>query len=385
MPGSRQHNRILLINNQPGEMNIELYSVRGFTGSALHHKLEQSLAARQLPYTINQVNHVGQFVKAGLASVPAFKIGEKIIQHPHEGDVEETVRQVIDYLLSLKAYSILVPIDFSEESTHAVSYACMIARRFGYGLTLAHVHQTMYDPISAGALDVQFLLDINKRLLEMVDSLNADHNKKGVNVPVTAHLEVGVASSSLIELLGQDQFEMIVMATKATDNAVRRFFGTVSSDVSRHSHKPVMVIPPQTEVKFPDRILVGFTEELFDEGVLEFIISFGGKQNVVFDFIHVTDDDRQFEILKNKLDSRLTASHAMLSDFNIKALKENELKIHEVLFNYATETRADMLILVSHHRSFMDNLLHSSVTKKALHQPPIPLMIVHKEVDNSKS
>lgn len=366
-------------------MNIELYSVRGFTGSALHHKLEQSLVAHHLPYTIHQINHVGQFIKAGLVAVPAFKVGDKIIQHPHEGDVDETVRLVIDYLLALKVISVLVPIDFSEESTQAVSYACMIARHFGYGLTLAHVHQTFYDPISAGALDAQFLLDSNKRLLEMVDSLNAEHNSKDINVPVSAHLEVGVASSSLIELLDQDHFEMMVMATKATDNAVRRIMGTVSSEVSRHSHKPVVVIPPQTVIKFPGKIMVGFTEALLEEGVLEYILHFGSKQNIIFDFVHITDDDHQFGILKNKLYARLMASRSLLSGFNIKALSANELKIHEVLFNYAAEARAGMLILVSHHRSFIDNLLHSSVTKKALHQPPLPLMIVHKKVGETEN
>lgn len=362
-----------------------MYSVRGFISSALHQRMEQALDTHQLTYNINQINQVDQFIKAGLASVPAFKIGEKIFQHPHDGDIDETVREVIDYLLSEKVNSILVPIDFSEESTIAVSYACMIARHFGFGLTLAHVHQTVYDPISAGALDAQFFLDSNKRLMDMVDSLNAEHRSKGIKVPVSAHLEVGVASSSLIELLDHHQFEMMIMATKATDNTVRRFFGTVSSEVSRNSNKPVVVIPPETEMKFPGKIIVGFTEELLQEGVLEYILSFGRQQNVIFDFIHVTDDEQQFASLKNKLYARLIANRSLLSGFNIKALKEAELKIHEVLFNYASETRAGMLILVSRHRSFVDSLLHSSVAKKALHNPRIPLMIVHKEASDAKT
>ena len=73
-------------------MNIELYSIRGFTGNALKKKLEQVLAAHHMPYTIIEINHVDQFIKAGLASVPAFRIGNKVIQHPHEGDVDEIGR-----------------------------------------------------------------------------------------------------------------------------------------------------------------------------------------------------------------------------------------------------------------------------------------------------
>jgi hypothetical protein len=81
-------------------MKIELYSVRGFTGSALKSKLEQLIIAHHLPYTIIEINLVDQFIKAGLASVPAFRIGNKVIQHPQDGDVDETIAQVMDYILT---------------------------------------------------------------------------------------------------------------------------------------------------------------------------------------------------------------------------------------------------------------------------------------------
>jgi nucleotide-binding universal stress UspA family protein len=374
-----QPDPILLSYTHSVDMNIELYSIRGFTGSALKEKLEQALASHHMPYTITEIFHVDQFIKAGLASVPAFKIGDKIIQHPHDGDVNETVSMVINYILSENVNSILVAVDFSEESNHAIAYARMMAQQLGYGLTLAHVHQTLYDPISAGALDVQILQDANKRLEDMVETLNLEHAAKGINVHVNASLEVGEAASSLVGLLDHGKFELMIMATKATDNAMRRFFGTVSSEVSRQSHKPVVVVPPKAEVKFPGKMIVGFTEELILNGALEYILNFGAKHNVFFDFVHVTDDRKHFEILKGKLYEKLVLNRNLLCGFNIRALEDDEKKIHEVLFKYAADVRAGMVILVSHHRGFIDNLRHSSVTRKALHHPDIPLMIIHQQ------
>src|SRR6187549_2130294 len=101
-------------------MTIELYSVKGFTGSALKQKLQDALSFHHMPYTVVEINHVDQFIKAGLASVPAFKIGSKVIQHPHDGVPDETVKSVVDYIMTEKADSILVPVDFSDESTRAV-------------------------------------------------------------------------------------------------------------------------------------------------------------------------------------------------------------------------------------------------------------------------
>jgi len=359
-------------------MNIELYSVRGFTGSALKTKMEEALASHHMPYTIMEINHVDQFIKAGLASVPAFKIGEKIFQHPHDGDLNETVNMVMHYILSENVNSILVAVDFTEESNHAIAYAKMIAQHLGYGMTLAHVHQTLYDPISGGALDVQFLQDANTRLEEMVSELNLDHAAHGINVHVNAHLEVGEAASSLIELLDHGKYELMIMATKATDNALRRFLGTVSSEVSRLSHKPVVVIPPNAEIRFPGKLVVGFSEELFLDGTLEYILSFGVKHKVIFDFVHVTKDPQNFEVLKGKLYEKLMLRRDLLGGFNIRSLHEDDRKVHEILFAYATDARAGMVILVSHHRGFMENLRHTSVTRKALLHPEIPLMIVHQ-------
>lgn len=361
-------------------MNIELYSIRGFTGSTLKKKLEQVLAAHHMPFTITEINHVDQFIKAGLASVPAFRIGNQVIQHPHDGDVDETVAHVMDYILTEHINAILVPVDFSEESTLAIAYAGMIAHHLGYSLTLAHVHQTLYDPISAGALDVKFLQDANKGLLELVDTLNAEHAAKGINVHVTAHLEVGETMSSLIELLERDHFELMVMATRATDNAIRRLFGTVSSGVSRNSNKPVIVVPPQTEIKFPGKVVVGFTEELMTEGTLEYILSFGSKYNMFYDFVHVTDDQHQFEVLKSRLYEKLAINQPQLTGFNIRSIQPGEMKIHESIFTYALEARSALVILISHHRTFMENITHTSVTKKALLNPSLPLMIIHTPV-----
>lgn len=365
-------------------MKIELYSVKGFTGSALKQKLEDALSSHHMPYTIVEINHVDQFIKAGLVSVPAFKVGTRLIQHPHDGNPDETVQRVIDYIMSEKVNSILVPVDFTEESSRAIDFARMMASHFGYGLTLAHVYQTLYDPVSAGAIDVQFLQDTNKRLLALVDSMNAENEKLGISVPVMAHLEIGETSSSLIDLLNHGKFEMLIMATKAIDNPVRRLFGTISSEVSRHSNKPVVVVPPQTEIKFPGKMVVGFTEELMLEGALEYILAFGAKNNVFFDFVHITSDTAQFTLLKNKLYERLVINREMLCGFNIRSVADPDHQIHEVLFDYAQEVRAGMVVLVTHHRSFLESLSHSSVTKKALQHPPLPLMIIHHSKGEGK-
>ena len=358
-------------------MNIELYSVKGFTGSVLKSKLEKALHGLHLPYAIVELSHVDEFIKAGLSSVPAFKIGEKIIQHPQNGSPDETVNSVMDYLLSGKVSTILVPVDFSGESNLAIAYATLMANHFNLGITLAHIHQTMYDPVSAGALDAQFLEESEKQLNALADKLNKENEANHVQVPVLTHLEVGETSSSLLELLQQGQFTMMVMGTRSVDNVFRRIFGTVSSEVSLNSSKPVIVIPPHSEVTFPGKMVVGFTEELFQDSTLDYILSFGVEKNVFFDFVRVTDDVEEFNSMRDKLYEKLVTNRQVQNASQIMAIHPGDKKVHEVLFSYTQEVNADMLVMVSRQRSFLEKLQHASVTKKALHQPPVPLLVLH--------
>ncbi len=359
-------------------MNIELYSVKGFTGSALKQKLERELIAKQLAYTVMEINDVDQFIKAELASVPAFKIEDKIIPHLGKDTVDQTIEKVMEYMLSEYASSILVPVDFSEESMHAVAYAQMVAEKLSLGLTLVHIHTSIYDPVSGGALDAQFLHGSNNRLIELVDIFNTENKEKGIDVYVSAHMEVGEPSASLIDLLDQGAYDLMVIGTKAIDNTIRRLFGTVSSAVSRNSKKPVIVVPSSSKLKFPEKIVVGFSEALLLNKSLDNILAFGIKSNVFFDFVHVTDDNEAFDALKGKLYEELVVNRTLLCGFNIRPVFDDGLSIDETLFNCAVEAGAQMIAFVTHHRSFPENLLHTSVTRKALTHPEIPVMIFHQ-------
>jgi nucleotide-binding universal stress UspA family protein len=360
-------------------MHIELYSVKGFTGSALKQMLEEELGKHQLAFKVTEINHVDQFIRAELASVPAFKIGRKIIAHKDKATVEDTVKDVMDYILDKCLMSILVPVDFTEESMHAVAYANVIAGKLSLGLTLVYIHKPIYDPLSAGALDVQFLHNSNKRLIELVDAYNADNAANGIAVRFSAHLEVGEPSTSLIELFDEGKYEIMVIGTKGVDNTFRRLFGTVSSAVSRKSKRPVIVVPAGSEIKFPGKIVVGFTEELMLDRALEDILDFGTRNNVFFDFIHVTDDNDAFDTLKNKLYERLVVHRDLDCGFNIRPVFDTSEHIDETLFSYAHEVGAQMVALVTHPRSFAESLMHTSVTKNALAHPEVPVMIFHQD------
>jgi len=362
-------------------LHIAFYSVRGFTGNALLHRLEDALHVHRLRYTIEQVNNVDEFIKAGLASVPAVRIGDHVITHPTDDPPDETVRKVIDYILREQANTILVPVDFSPESDRGLAYAGMMARFLGIGITLVHVHQMLYDPVSAGALDVQMVEDSRKRLDQLAAGMMAAQEKEAVLYPVMAQVEVGEVATRLIELLDEGRFEMMIMGTKGMDTFVRRLFGSVSETVSRHSLKPVIVVPPDSPMQFPAKIVVGFSGDLVLDSELDYLLYFGSLNQVFFDFVHIADDSTDFPALKNRLFERLVRHRDWLCGFNIRSLGRQGRRIDEVLFQYAQEVHAQLVVMITQSRGLLDRLRHTSSTRHALQHPEVPVMIMHQAMD----
>lgn len=363
-------------------MNIEVFSVKGFSGNLLKNMLEEALLKDKLSYPVSLISNVDQFIEAGLASVPAVKIGNKIIQNSSENGMEEMIREVVDFLKENEVHDILVPVDFSLESLHGLHYAKMMASHLGLGINIVHVHYPIYDPVTSVSLDEHLIKQVEQQVIDLAEELRKEDEKSIKPVRISTKFEIGGIDVSLIDILEHKSHDLMIMGTKGTDTGIRRYFGTVTSTVSRHGTKPVIVVPPQAEIKFPGKIVIGFSEELIIDKTLETLLTFGAKNNVFFDFVHINDNEKEFKKLKDKLYEKLMSNRDLLVGFNIRSMPGGQKPIDEVLSEYADEVKAGMIVLVSRHRNFIENLRHQSVTKKALLHTHIPLMVIHPVVNS---
>lgn len=358
-------------------MQIEVYSVRSFTGHAIKSKLEAALAEQNLPYEVHEKHQVDDFIKAGLTSVPALRIGRKIIHHHDDTSLDETIQKAIDIILHNMARSILVPIDFSPESIHALRYARMIADKMDIGITVLHVHQTLFDPVTGSAFDMEMMKQNRKRLDEILVEEGWDKMQAHDHVPIQTAFESGDAAFHINRYAQENDAEMIIMSTKAEDSLVKKFLGSVSLDVGREVNKPVIVVPPDAPIKFPGKMTIGFTEDLLKGKLLDYLLDFGCEFDIIADFVYVSGDDHRFEQLKQELQQRLILHKRDLSGFNIRSLPYVKDQVHETLKTYAVENHAGLLIAVTKHRNFFESLFHSSVSKKLLSHPVLPVMVLH--------
>ncbi len=278
-----------------------------------------------------------------------------------------------------KEHYILVPVDFTPESIHALRFARNLAQKMHMQITVMHVHQTLFDPVTGSAFDMDMMAKNRIRLDEMLVEAGWDKIQSGGHVPVHTHFESGDITSHLNAISEDPKYDLIVMSTKSDDSVFKRLFGSVSSQVSQKINKPVLIVPPYAHLTFPTKVVVGLTEEMMDTDAFDQFLDMADKNEFFLEFIFANNEDRDYQRVKTNL-QQVMKLYSGLAGYAISPVLYNEDTLHEDLLVSASQLQADMLVLVTKHRTFFENMGHRSITKRALHHPNLPVMVLHEQL-----
>ena len=146
---------------------------------------------------------------------------------------------------------ILVPLDGSEHSMHALKKAVQIAKKFDGKITLIYVCSIVH-PVSSSSITMvetsTSTLELVSRLAETARetgaSILADGEKrvKTKGVQVVTVLREGHAVKEILNTAKEGKFDLIVMGARGLSMIKEIFLGSVSHGVTIHSHCPVLVV-----------------------------------------------------------------------------------------------------------------------------------------------
>jgi nucleotide-binding universal stress UspA family protein len=135
---------------------------------------------------------------------------------------------------------ILVPTDFSEHADEAFRVAHDLARVTGANVVLFHVAQPPAVVLEGGRLvanpaqgDATNLWDRFQRIQPADPKVRVEHEVIIADRPGAAHV---------LEILERSGCDLIVMGTHGRSWLKQRLFGSVTEEVVRRAHCPVMVV-----------------------------------------------------------------------------------------------------------------------------------------------
>jgi nucleotide-binding universal stress UspA family protein len=145
---------------------------------------------------------------------------------------------------------ILVPIDFSGESTRALKIAASLGQSDGGSLLLVHVVGPIYDLRDYGYGPVQRRRANEGLMRHARQRLQAlGHRHVGEKREWRCVVRSGTAPNQILKAAAEFHAELVIMPTRGLSHAPPTEVGSTAERVVRHAPCPVLVLPKQTHRK----------------------------------------------------------------------------------------------------------------------------------------
>lgn len=159
----------------------------------------------------------------------------------------------------------------------------------------------------------------------------------------------------------------------------KKLFGSVSVEVSRNAHSPVLFISKEAEFSGFENVLYACDFDSLDKISVQQTISFVKRFDGQMHFVHVGPGAEK-DLEKQREEFELIFSESGYDKpFIFSKMVSDD--IVGALYEYAFYHRIDLLVFVTHHRAFWDNILHKSVTNEVLASSDIPILVIHSDDD----
>ncbi|MDH2907283.1 MAG: universal stress protein [Candidatus Nitrosotalea sp.] len=133
---------------------------------------------------------------------------------------------------------ILVPMDGSKGSFHALDEAICLARQFGAQITGLYVLHVAYD-----SPDLIYVQETQNRLKKVEKFLeNAKKQVMKNKIVFTKEILFGQESKKIIDFAQKEKFDLIVIGSRGLGPIKRMILGSVANSVVNKSKIPVLVV-----------------------------------------------------------------------------------------------------------------------------------------------
>lgn len=271
--------------------------------------------------------------------------------------------------------SILVPIDFSENSDKAIAAAKIIAETDGAQLTFLHAYQPYVAdvslPLTSSSLPVYQELEksYQARLDAYVD-LALEEGFKAHAVWAQGDLDDAIHSYAKANAT-----DLIVVGRTGRGGFLDKLIGSAATKIAMDAPCPVLIIPPQTtDLEF--RKIVYATQLEYEEiDNLRQVVALASQFGAKLTFIKVSSLEQPNIQDDNQYIDQITAELGISAD---------DIIIHtgggvmEEIEKHCDEVKADLLVVSTRDRDFFERfIINPSVTRKLIVETHIPLLVHH--------
>ena len=271
---------------------------------------------------------------------------------------------------------ILVPVDFSETSRNAVRYAVEVAKHKNAKIVLMHAYMSGQNFLDmSGQLLAQNVLETKEQAETGLDKMAEEF--VGNKLLFKKICKFGTLQDAIKEFTSQYRTWMIIMGTDSSGKLNELLGSSSTAEIAGKLNVPLLAIPFNYKYKGIRQIAFATDYHDSDLGSLKFIARLAELFSAHINVIHIADGDFTMGFEKEQMNNfkKDAAEKIEYKKISYQVILGNHV-LHR-LEKFLDAENPDMLAMATKHYSFIEKLLHKSITRKMIYHTHVPLMIFH--------
>lgn len=278
---------------------------------------------------------------------------------------------------------ILVPIDFSVNADRALEAAKIIAEKENTELLILHAYQPYIADV--GAMSGNVLPGVGSPdFLTMTTELEGEFRQRfdqyttavsAAGYRVQSLWTLGGVESCIKEAIKEHRPDLVILGRTGTGGFLDKLIGSTATDIALHASVPVMVIPPQSEPRKFNEVVYATQLEYSEIEILKEVYVLMNHLGSRLSLLKIKSDLQPNIQPDNQYLQEITQTFDIADqDIVIREARH----VVDGIETYCDEISADLLIVSSRERSFLEEFLtNPSITKKLIVDTHVPLLIFH--------
>ncbi|TGV04848.1 universal stress protein [Flavivirga rizhaonensis] len=261
---------------------------------------------------------------------------------------------------------ILVPVDFSDTSLNALSYAIKLFGSSSVEITILHIYGIKSTALLMKSIDGLLEKDAQRSMDELIEKVQKEFPKIAMKTKIVLNDTV----TAITSLGNSGKYDYIVMGTKGASGLKEVFIGSIAGGViSKTKKAPVIVVPRFYYYNSLDEIVFAISDNpLSNTTVIEPLRKIAKMHKSKIKVLHITE--KQTSDIQETLNQLKDLNPSVTYAFGTGNTNAD-------LNDYLKKNDSKLLCLIRGKKDFFDRLFGESVTLKQTFSSPVPLLILH--------
>lgn len=270
---------------------------------------------------------------------------------------------------------ILVPTDFSDNSTNAARFALELARSLSSTVILYHACKVPV--LTTGEMMIAAPnIDIERESLDQLKQISEQLRTESGYSKIEYRTSSGFAVDEIMELVEQEDIDLVVMGTRGAGKLQSILIGSNTADVINHCHCPVLAIPEYARFVRPSKLVFATNYAENDFQSLYMMVDMFRPFNPEIQVVHV-EEHQGHRLDQRMLDWFETQVLATIPYDRFSFHLVHAKGVEEALNDFLINSKADVLAVATRHRGFFEQLTSKSLTRKLAFHTHLPLLAFH--------